>query len=390
MKINNGILFICLIFFVLETSCTKTDLSNIPLVSIDVSKGRSCYLDEIAENVECYNLTLPIDYYFGEIVDIGTYNDSLLLFHDYYTKQIHLFNSRGQYINHLNNKGRGPGEYLNIETFTTNSITKQLIVYDHLGQKLVFYTLPDLKFVGQQRIPKSLMALAALSEDSFFIISDEDKGKQATVCDGAEMYNLKNKKFAPCDVPNAFYSIVISHPRTLSYTDEKHYYICPYYNSILYEVSQRTVTPLLRFYFGNKNMPLKLWQNNDILSIEESIVDNGYALLPHYFLKQDSMCSFFFANGDFRHFGMVMTPMRANDNPKVIKQLRLKGFKTLTAIKPLGVLNNKYVCLLYPHQCKVDESQIQESPVSQMIYEKLQHTQDEGTPVLLIFQPKFQ
>ena len=96
MKINNGILFICLIFFVLETSCTKTDLSNIPLVSIDVSKGRSCYLDEIAENVECYNLTLPIDYYFGEIVDIGTYNDSLLLFHDYYTKQIHLFHSRGQ------------------------------------------------------------------------------------------------------------------------------------------------------------------------------------------------------------------------------------------------------------------------------------------------------
>ena len=136
-------------------------------------------------------------------------------------------------------------------------------------------------------------------------------------------------------------------------------------------------------------MPKKLWKSNDALAFEEIVEDNAYALMPQYFLKQDSMCSFFFANGDFRHFGMVMTPMRANDTPKVIKQVKLKGFTTYTAIKPLGVLNNKYVCLLSPHQCKIDEEAILESPVSQMIYEKLQQTQDEGTPILLLFQPKF-
>ena len=390
MKTNHNISIVYSTFLlILSTSCTKTDFSDIPLVSVDVSNAPACYLEDIAENIECYNLELPTDYYFGEIIDIRTHQDSLLLFHDYYTKQIHLFNAKGKYINNLNNQGRGPGEYLNIEAFTTNQATNQLTVYDHLGQKLITYTLPDFKFVKQQRIPKSLMSLTALAEDLFFTISDEDEGRKSIVCDGAEIYKAKNQKFIPSDIPNASYTICLSHPRTLSYTDKKHYYACPYYNSIIYEISPNEPNPLMRIDFGNKNVPEKLWKNNDIVAVEENIINNAYALLPHYFLKQDSMCSFFFANGDFRHFGMVMTPMRANDTPKVIKQVKLKGFTTYTAIKPLGVLNNKYVCLLSPHQCKIDEKAILESPVSQMIYEKLQQTQDEGTPILLLFQPKF-
>ena len=148
MKTNHNISIVYSTFLlILSTSCTKTDFSDIPLVSVDVSKGQVCYLEDIAKNIECYNLELPTDYYFGEIIDIRTHQDSLLLFHDYYTKQIHLFNAKGKYINNLNNQGRGPGEYLNIEAFTTNQATNQLTVYDHLGQKLVTSALPDFKFV---------------------------------------------------------------------------------------------------------------------------------------------------------------------------------------------------------------------------------------------------
>ena len=358
-------------------------------MSIDVSKAKVCYLENIAKNIECYNLELPTDYYFGEIVDILPHWDSLLLFHDFYTKQIHLFNAQGKYINHLNRQGRGPGEYLNIEAFTTNQATNQLTVYDHLGQKLVTYALPDFKFVKQQRIPKSLMALTALSEDVFFTISDEDEGMQSIVCDGAAFYNAKKNEFTTCDIPNDYITVCLSYPRTLSYTDQKYYYACPYEYSTLYELNEKEATPILNFHFGNKNMPKKLWQNNDALAFEEIVEDNAYALMPQYFLKQDSMCSFFFFNGSPQHSCMAISPMRANATPKVIEQIKLKGIKTLIEIKPLGVLNNKYVCLLYPYQCKIDKEAILESPVSQMIYEKLQQTQDEGTPILLLFQPKF-
>ena len=389
MKTNCRILLLGL--FALCVSCAGKDKSSIPLVSVDMSKAEICYLDDIAENIECYNLNLPADYYFGEIADIQTYGDSLLLFHDFDNDQIYIFNAKGQYINHLYNQGRGPGEYLNIEAFATNKATNQLIIYDHLGQKLVAYTLPDLKFVWQQRIPKSLMALAALSENVLFTISDEDEGMQSVTCDGAAIYNIQSKEFVACDIPNDYVTVNFSFPQTISYTDKAHYYLCPSYYSTLYELSERGVVPVLRFHFGNKNLPEKLWSSvPDPLTFPEMVQNNAYILIPHYFLKQGDMCSFCFFEGDIRHVGMVMSPMRANAAPKVIKQIKLKGFKTATAIKPLGVLNDKYICLFYPHLCKIDETQIQESPVSQMIYEKLQHTQDEGTPVLLIFQPKFQ
>ena len=389
MKTNYRILFIG--FFALCVSCVEKDKSSIPLVSVDMSKAEICYLDDIAENIECYNLNLPAGYYFGEIVDIQTHGDSLLLFHDFDNDQIYIFNDRGQYVNHLNRQGRGPGEYLNIEAFATNKATNQLIIYDHLGQKLVAYTLPDLKFAWQQRISKSLMSLAALSENVYFTISDEDEGMQSVTCDGAAIYNIQSKEFMACDIPNDNMTVNFSSPQTISYTDKAHYYLCPSYYSTLYELSENGADPVLRFHFGNKNLPEKLWSSvPDPLTFPEMVQNNAYVLMPHYFLKQGDMCSFCFFEGDVRHVGMVMSPMCANAAPKVIKQIKLKGFKTATAIKPLGVLNDKYICLFYLHLCKIDETQIQESSVSQMIHEKLQHTQDEGTPVLLIFQTTYQ
>ena len=80
MKTNHNILTVYSTFLlILSTSCTKTDFSDIPLVSVDVSKGQVCYLEDIAENIECYNLELPTDYYFGEIIDIRTHQDSTII-----------------------------------------------------------------------------------------------------------------------------------------------------------------------------------------------------------------------------------------------------------------------------------------------------------------------
>ena len=57
MKTNHNISIVYSTFLlILSTSCTKTDFSDIPLVSVDVSKGQVCYLEDIAENIECYNL----------------------------------------------------------------------------------------------------------------------------------------------------------------------------------------------------------------------------------------------------------------------------------------------------------------------------------------------
>lgn len=372
-------------------SCNYFDwrLSNIPLVSVNMEEGVSCYLDDIAANIECCNLDLPIDYYFGEIIDIQQCCDSLLLFHDYYTKQIHIFTTKGKFVNVLNKIGRGPEEYIDIEAFSVNEKRNHLIIYDHQGQCLIEYSLPDLTFVRRNRINKSLMGLTILSDNLYFTISDEDKGPNSVTCDGAETYDLSKKEFKSCELPDNYVSINLSYPRTSSRTDNANYYISPHFYSVVYELNTKYITPVLKLHFGSKNIPKKLWKTNDVIHFEEVVENNEYAFMPHYFLKQDSSCSFFVYNGGIEEDYLIVTEMKNNAESKVFKEIKLKGIEMLSGIRPLGVCAGKYVCLLYPYQCDETVNTKDLSPITQIIKDKLSKSPDEGTPILLFFEPKF-
>lgn len=388
---NKPTIISLLFLIILVESCNsrQEDFFKLPIVTIDPDKAQTYYLEDLATNISCHNLQLPENHFFGEIIDILPCGDSLLLFHDFYNKQIHIFNNEGYFTNVLNKAGRGPEEYINIEAFTANSQEHTLIIYDNGGQKLISYTLPDLKYLNHQRLSKSLISLAFLNKKQLFTISDEAKSSKAKHCDGAEIYHLIKRKFSACDIPNAYATINLSYPRTLSYTDHNLYYVCPYFYSIVYKITAQEQTPVLCFHFGKKNLPEELWKSNDALTFENMVENNQYALMPQYFLKQDSLCSFFFFNGDTEHLYMAITAMHNHAQPEVIKQINLKGINTPGGLKPLGIFQNKYICLLYPHECDFDEEEIQYSPLSQQVREKLDHSADEGTPVLLMFQPQF-
>lgn len=285
MKVNVFCIYVLLLSGLLIVSCNNKnkDSVNVPLVSVNVENVEDCYLEDIAKSVECCNLELPADYYFGEIVDILPCCDSLLLFHDYYTKQIHLFTVKGKFVNVLNRKGRGPDEYIDIEAFTVNNKNNQLIVYDHQGQSLIVYSLPDLKYLCRHHIGKSLMSLAPLADNLYFTISDEDEGPNSVKCDGAEIYNLDKQQFDFCGIPDSYVSINLSYPRTISYTDGASYYISPHFYSVVYELNAVQMTPVLKLHFGRKNIPEELWKTGDVNSFEEVVENNDYAFMPHFF-----------------------------------------------------------------------------------------------------------
>jgi len=56
--------------------------------------------------------------------------------------------------------------------------------------------------------------------------------------------------------------------------------------------------------------------------------------------------------------------------------------------KPIGIFKEKYVCLIYPHDCTIDEAKIKKSPLSRLLAKKIKESKDEGTPVLFMFTPK--
>lgn len=378
-------------FFFLLFACIndRKDFSNIPQIKFATENPQACFIDEISKDISCHNLELPENYFFGDITDIIPVNDSLLLFHDYYNKQIHVFTRNGKFINVLNNQGRGPEEYLDIESFAINRFDSQLIIYDHSGRKFVSYTIPELKHIKSQPIDKSLMASIFVAPDKLLIISDdtEKKSLTKTICSGVGIYDLNTKKFEGYDFDNLSSSIYLSYPRTFSFINGTYYYAYPDENSVIYKITpQNDLKPFVKFDFGDKNGNKTFWECNDILKFNEFIINNQFALMPHFFTFTEEACSFFFICGDTQRSCMALSNWKGDEN-YVYKDINIRGIQMPT-LRPVGILNDSYIFLIYPHECEFDEKEIQKSPISQMIAEKLNASSDEGTPVLFTFKPK--
>lgn len=379
-------------FTFLFCRCTdsKKDITEIASIKVVAENKTTCFIDEIATDVLCSNLELPNNLFLGEITDIVGLSDSLLLFHDFYSKRVHLFTQTGKWINTLNKQGRGHGEYFDIESFAIDRFNSQLMIYDHNGKKFVYYSIPEFEYLKKEPIKNSLMAFALIAPDKMLLISDEIKNKtlETTICQGPILYDLKTKEFKENDFDNFSSSIYLSYPRTLSLINNQYYYAYPDANSIVYKfTSKGEIEPLVRFDFGNKSGNQTFWECSDILEFNDILVDNEYALMPHFFTFSKELYSFFFINGDAQQASSMALCSINGEKSFVYEDIKVRGIE-MPPLRPVGVLNESYICFIYPSACEFDEEEIQKSPISQMIAEKLKAAQDKETPILFTFTPK--
>lgn len=66
------------------------------------------------------------------------YNDTIIIL-DKKMQSVYLFSINGNYISEINKKGRGPGEYVNIDDFTVDNDIKEIVVLDRNSNKLLYY-----------------------------------------------------------------------------------------------------------------------------------------------------------------------------------------------------------------------------------------------------------
>lgn len=388
MKIISSLLVLaCLL-----AGCNQNkDLSEVLEVKFEMADLEECFIDDISSKVECYNLTLPENYFFGDITEVKTFGDSLLFFHDYYNKQIHIFSREGKLINFLDKQGRGPGEYIDIEFFIINEWEAQLVVYDHSGKKLIYYTIPELSYIKSQKLNNSLMSAAFISNSKLLFISDDDKMKTSTetTCVGVGEYDLQKNRFQSYHLDNLLFSICLSYPRTISYVDRVCYYAYPDDNSVIYKViANKGLEPFVKFNFINKNGNKEFWKCNDLNKCNENIMEQDVALMPHYFTFTQNFFSFFFLYKDLRNTCFALSDRNKEKN-RVFKNIKIHGVQ-IPHLNPVGLCDGAYIFLVYPHECIFDQEEIMKSSISQQIADKIKNASDEGTPVLLMLKPALQ
>ena len=81
--------------------------------------------------------------------------------HDYRRSQIFVFDGRDVSNSHFNEKGDGPGQYLNLSDFAIDTARRNLVVLCAVSNALFFYDLGG-KFIEKKRLPDIAGAYSSL------------------------------------------------------------------------------------------------------------------------------------------------------------------------------------------------------------------------------------
>jgi len=379
-------IYIFIISIIICFSCQQPT-ETLPIVKVDVDNSRTINIDDIAENITCENLTFPdsTDGLLGEITDIFPFREYLVL-HDYYEKAIHLFRPNGEWVNTLNKVGRGPGEYLDLEVFSIDHESEQIIIYDRERGCFGFYSLPDFKYIKSDPAQKYIMSFACIEKGKWLTISDQHPPKKR-IYDGIEIYNPRKRTYHKMEWPYSAMSIDLSYARTFSYINEKIYYAHPHIEPTIYDISSSKIRPVLKVDFGKYNPDKAMLKITEPLQFNDFVTTHEVAYMPHIFFTNEKLHAFIFLfmyNPQQPRFHLHD---KQNQKNYTFSKIKFEGIE-MPHFKPIGIFKEKYVCLIYPHDCTIDEEKIKKSPLSRLLAKKIKESKDEGTPVLFMFTPK--
>jgi len=133
-----------LLVFAVAVSCTSTPTRNEAEASIyitlDPSKQEKVLLSSIIDSSYLVKLETTEDNLISRIEKIYRIDDKYIVY-DSKSNQIFIFDTTGKYLNKISKIGRGPGEYVVINSMMFDSANQTIIVYDGAAFKMLFYSL---------------------------------------------------------------------------------------------------------------------------------------------------------------------------------------------------------------------------------------------------------
>lgn len=250
MKIFNYILVGGILIL---TQCQDaSNLSSIPSVKVDVTENKegktSDYFtcSEIIVLETCENsLISSIDRL------IRTENNIYIL--DKSRKQIFIFDHHGKFIKALNHRGRAPGEYIQIVDAGVDTLNKQIIVMADIPMCILYYDLQG-NFIKQKPLPHLLDNIICENGKEFFYNTyyKEDKKKDYYIW-FSEV--LDCRKELPLQKNNNFF---LKGPRIINSSG---ILFTKRYDNTVFSLKNDTITPEIRFDFGENNIPPHLKEN---------------------------------------------------------------------------------------------------------------------------------
>ena len=142
------------------------DISVDSMKTIDVKISDKVY-DHLDQWLEADKyIKLPSDPLIAEIRDIHIENDRIFV-HDK-LHQMACYDINGNFLWKIDALGAGPGEYVGINDFMVKKKKKEIVLYDNLGQKLLYYSIQNGEFIRSKRLREPNPTDMAYKDGTYF------------------------------------------------------------------------------------------------------------------------------------------------------------------------------------------------------------------------------
>jgi len=141
-----------------------------PVLKVDLSEQSSSVFD-IFKSVEVIPLETSEQSLFAYIGDLEVYEDKFF-FVDVKGQQVMTFDESGRFIGKIHREGRGPGEYLYVQSFTLNREDTTITLLQPMGS--IFTYKLDGTFIEQKILPNpppNYQRIVPLADDAYVIYS---------------------------------------------------------------------------------------------------------------------------------------------------------------------------------------------------------------------------
>ena len=357
--------------------CSENDKS-VPVIKINPLQGEKTSLIAIADSIFVLPLDIPDSIFFGKIERIKSYDSLFFLQDPFQSKTLTICNFSGKFMNQLNRKGNGPGEYQEIELFAVNTENQLIINERYKGFSV--YTLPDLNFIRKIKDQTGYINLESINDGQFFAMSDDATKDNKFVGCVTLNKNFELSESLALDLKEI--SLWGSESVTVSRTWGDVYYSPPTFESFIYKIDRASATPVVRIDFGDKAVSEKAWDDPEGEEIKEEMAQQDKAMGVHDFITRNDRGAFWYFYKDIQTKHLVFFD-KNNGRSKVFSDIDIDGLKS-DKFYPVGIYNDYYILILYPDELEVDKDKYPDSKLIQ----DLSAGKESNKVMLLFFKPK--
>ncbi len=275
-------------------SCTRENKANLDNLEIYPlrEKKREIKLNQLFSNFDFISLETTDEAIIGNISKLIFNDDNIFILDNSQAKKIFIFNTNGKFIRTIGKIGKGPGEYTNIEDFTIDKATGNIVILAYPSMVLIYNT--EGAFIKQKKLSDEALLWNIGSYQNGFICSSNHqsvlKGDNAFLLfNYTNDFKLKSRSINVLS-HQAAVPPLISNP-LLNYQNQVAYF--DFHTSSLYLGANTSNMKRIHFNFEGKNVPEEVYASSQEFFMNQ----NKYSFFADLVLTKDKILSRFASEG---------------------------------------------------------------------------------------------